>query len=575
MCLPVIEVPARRVGGACAPQTTTKMRTSALLPHLPRSRALRILLVACLLGGAIGPCLAQPDPAIPPPAPAPDTAPAPAPAPAPETNATNAVAAPATNAPPAPALKANPDPTQAVSKANSGDKTLYGFQADKVELNKALAMFARANNLNIVPDLDIRGEVTVDVRDLPLDQVMAALLEAHDYTWESSNGLIRVHSTASRTFSIDYLRLSRKGSGTSSATLSSSAGGGGSSGGTSGGATGGMSGGGAAGVGGQGGAGGSGVSGSMVNLSQDNPVDFWKELEEELIKVLSEKGKTGLAINRTAGLIQVTDRPSGLKRVEQYLASLSSTVQRQVEIEVKIYDVTLGDQFQFGVDWEQIAKAYAGQFNFIGSPTVVSPVGGAQVKPSAITMLFQNDNTSVMLTALKEQGEVHVVSQPRLRTLNNQTALIKVGTDTPFFSQNVFFVPSTTPGGAATLVNQDQYQLITIGTILSITPQVASDGFITLDISPVITSLVDTKIGPNQTTAPVIDIKQASTLVRVKGGETVVLGGLIQTATSKTTRKIPLAGDIPLLGKLFQGKFNAAQKKELVIFVTPTVIVEP
>jgi MSHA type pilus biogenesis protein MshL len=317
---------------------------------------------------------------------------------------------------------------------------------------------------------------------------------------------------------------------------------------------------------------GNAISGSAVNLTQENPVDFWKELEEELGRILTEKGRAGLAINKTAGLIQVTDRPSALRNVDRYLATLGTTVQRQVEIEAKLYDVTLSDQFQLGLDWQQIIKSHGGELQLAGSPTVTSPAGGVQLRENAFSMIFSNQNTSVILTALQEQGDVSVISQPRLRTLNNQTALIKVGTDTPFFSQNIFFLPSTSPTAAATLVQQDEYQLITIGTILAITPQIAASGSITLDISPVITSLVDTKIGPNRTTAPVIDIKQASTLVRVNDGETVILGGLIQTATAKTLRKIPVVGDIPVLGKLFQGKFDAKQKRELVIFLTPKII---
>ena len=444
-------------------------------------------------------------------------------------------------------------------------------------MKSALAVFARANRLNIVPDQDVSGQVTLDLADLPLARVLQALLEAHDFSWMSEEGLIRVRATQTRMFNVDYLRMIRTGLGTSSATLSSGSmgGGGGGGGGHSGGGGSGGGGGGGQGGGGQGGGGGGqggSMSGSAVNLSQQNPVDFWKELEAELEKILTEKGKASLAINKTSGIIQVTDRPSALKRAENYLGDLTGNVQRQVEIEAKLYDVTLNNQFQFGVDWEQIAKAYGGQFRVIGSPIVTSAVGGFPVRDNAFTMIFKNQNTSVLLKALQEQGDVSVISQPRLRTLNNQTALIKVGTDTPFFEQNIYYLPSSVLGGTSTPVEQVGYQLITIGTILSITPQVSSDGTIMLDLSPVITSLVETMQGPNGVTAPVIDIKQASSILRLKDGETVVMGGLIQTTSAKTVKKIPLIGDIPLLGKLFQGHFDFKQKKELVIFLTPRII---
>jgi len=464
----------------------------------------------------------------------------------------------------------------ALAKA-AGDKRLFEFHAENLELKTALALFARGNDLNIVPDDDVTGQVTLDVRNLPLGRLMQALLEAHDVTWAEEDGLIRVRSTETRMFSIDYLRLTRRGIGNSSATLSSGSGAGGAgigAGGVGGGQGGGGLGGG---TGGGGAGGGSGVSssgsvgGSSINLMQENPINFWKELKEELQMLLTAKGKETFAVNLTAGLIQITDRPSALKKVESYLENLGSSVQRQVDIEAKLYDVTLSDQFQFGIDWQHVVESYGGRFAVAGAPTIVSPVGGFALKQAALTMIFSNQNTKAMLTALQEQGKVSVISQPRLRTLNNQTALIKVGTDTPFFSQNTTLLPN---GASGTItLQQAAYQIITVGTILSITPQISTNGYVTLDISPVITSLLDTKSSADgSTTAPVLDIKQASTLVRVNNGDTIVIGGLIQTSSAKTTRKIPLLGDIPLLGKLFQGKFDAKQKKELVIFLTPTIV---
>ena len=133
-------------------------------------------------------------------------------------------------------------------------------------------------------------------------------------------------------------------------------------------------------------------------------------------------------------------------------------------------------------------------------------------------------------------------------------------------------VPGVAAGGS-TVLQDDEVTTITVGTILSITPQIAEDEWVTLDISPVLTSLVDVELSPSETTtAPVLDIKQASTIVRVRNGSTIVMGGLIQDAKSRTVRKIPIAGDIPLIGKLFQGRYEASRKKELVIFVTPRIV---
>lgn len=473
-----------------------------------------------------------------------------------------------------------PPPAPVTAPEVAEDKTVYSFQASALDLRTALATFARANNLNIVPDNDVSGTVTVDVRDLPLKQMMRALLEASDCSWQEDGGLIRVRSAETRTFVINYLRLSRTGKGLSSATLGSS----------SGGSVGGSGGGAGAGAGGGsgGGMGGSIVSSgtSTIDVTADNKIDFWQEIEMELGKLLTPANKDSLAINKTAGIIQVNDRPSALKRVETYLQGVDSSIHRQVEIEVKLYDVTLNDQFQFGIDWNHVTKAYGGTLGF-GAATLPLATGGGQIAESALgginrivgegnvggnpnTLVYESLDTAAAVNALKLQGNVEVISQPRLRTLNNHTALIKVGTETPFFSQ--VFDSRQTAGGNIT-TSGDKITTITVGTILSITPQISDLNWVSLDISPVLTSLVATEESPSGTaTAPVLDTKQASTIVRVRSGATVILGGLIQTEKASNAKKVPVLGDIPGLGKLFTGTYKRNIKRELVIFVTPRVI---
>jgi MSHA biogenesis protein MshL len=511
---------------------------------------------------------------------------------------------------PAPAPNPTPPPANQAEEAAKG-KTLYAFQATDLDLKAALATFARANNLNIVPDNDVSGSVTVDLRDLPLEQVMRALLEAADCTWKEEGGLIRVRNTETRTFPVDYLRLLRKGVGTSSALLASGSSGGGMGGGMGGGG-GGMGGGGGGGMGG-GSGGGSGGSGqgaigygsSSVNLSADNPVDFWKELKTELTSLLTEQGKQTLAMNMTAGLVQVTDRPSALKKVESYLKGVDINVHRQVDIDVCIYSVSLNNQFQFGIDWVHVAEAYGGMLGFGGSTLPVAN-GGQELQGSALgglnrnigsiipggntaTLVFTNFNTRAAVNALESQGKVEVISKPRVRALNNQTAMIKVGEDMPFFNTSTIVQQS---GTLQPLTSENTIVTsITIGTILSLTPQISDDDWISLDISPVLTSLKAVVNAPSPnggsagsggatgentsgTTAPDLLTKQASSLVRVRDGTTVVLGGLIQTSMAKNRTKIPILGDIPLVGVLFRGTFDAKTRDELVIFVTPHILRE-
>ncbi|MBE7501340.1 MAG: secretin N-terminal domain-containing protein [Verrucomicrobiales bacterium] len=477
-------------------------------------------------------------------------------------------------------------------QAHTDGKRLYSFEAQGIELKLALAMFARANRLNIVPDNDVSGTVTLAVNDLPLELMMRALLEANDCSWAEDRGLIRIRSTETRTYQVDYLRLSRKGKGQSSATMASSAAPVAAAWAAAGAGWGRFDG---RRRGGRGHGGAGGGQGSSISLEQDNEVDFWKEIKDELGLLLTSKGKETLAINMTAGIIQFTDRPSAHRRVDEYLDTLDDIVERQVDIEVRLFDVTLGDQFQWGVNWQQVAEIAKRTSPYLGTQSILvdtlapQPGGGFKLLPDALNMTSQNAwllgrdadgnavsgtsaalKTDAVIQALKTQGEVRVISQPRVRVVNNQTALIKVATDVPFFSQTSAFFQDQ---GNTIQTTGDQITTITVGTILALTPQISSNGWITLDISPTLSSLADTVISPSKTaTAPVIDIKQASTLVRVPDGTTIVLGGLIQEASSKTVRKVPLLGDIPILGYLFKGKTDAKQKKELVMFVTPRVV---
>ena len=465
----------------------------------------------------------------------------------------------------------------AALEGHTRGKTIERFHAERLDLRTALAMFATQNDLNIVPDNNVVGTVTLDVHNLPLDQMMRALLEGADCSWQEEDGLIRVRNTETRTFVVNYLRLKRTGTGSSSAALQPASGGGG----------GGSGSGGGGGGGGGSGGGGGGSGGSTVSLTADNSTDFWTELRAELSSILTDEGRKSMAINKTAGVIEITDRPSALKKVGHYLDLTMGIVNRQVDVESKIYDVILNNSSQFGIDWDHVASAYAGSLGF-GTATLPVANGSSSLLPSAVngintslssqtsSLVFQNMNTTAAINALQTQGKVQIVAAPRIRTLNNQTAVVKVGEELPFFTATA--INSASSGGNV-ITSSDSVNTVTLGTILSITPQISEDGWIAMDISPVLTAPGNMESGginvvsPDKTTsAPDLADKQLSTLVRVQDGTTVVLGGLIQTEKDQNETKVPLLGDIPMLGKLFTGLYHANTKNELVIFVTPHIV---
>lgn len=438
---------------------------------------------------------------------------------------------------------------------------LYAFSAKDLDVKDALALFARSNDLNIVPDPDITGQVTVDFRNLTLDKSMDAILDTFNYFAEVDGGLIRVKKTKTSFFNVDYVRLNRSGNGNTTANISSSSSGG-SSGGGGGGAAGGA-------------AGGSGGDSTSVSITKTDNIKFWDELEEQLKSMLSPSGK--LAINRMVGNIMVTDHKSSVDRIGEFIKQVKRTLHLQVDLEAQIYEVVLDDELHMGIDWQNITgslEKWAISSGGIpaGIPSsrliVDNPLGGISPGKPALSLAITKDQSKVVIDALKQQGRLEVVSQPRIRTLNNQAALIKVGTEKPFFRSTVI---ATTGTSSQTTTDVD-VQSITIGTILSLTPQISDDGWITMDISPVITRLVDSVEGPNGATAPEVDIKQTSSLVRIRENSTVIIGGLIQNERYKSERRVPLLGDIPVIGYPFRGIFTSKRRTELVIFITPTIV---
>ncbi len=482
--------------------------------------------------------------------------------------------------PTAPAVLPPPIAARLVMPASDTDQLptqtteqLYSFFARDFPIDQVLALFARAYKLNIVVDKDVTGSINVEFHDLPFDQAMEAMLGSLGYHWERDGGLVRVRSTATRTFSVDYIRVVRQGEAiatSSSTTSAASSSGGGASGGT------GSSGGGAAGNSG----GGSEQGGGSVSVSQQGSVPFWDELEAQLRSMLSPNAR--LVVNRTAGTIMVTDQMRRVREVGRYLGDVNEAVQRQVDIEVRIVEVTLNDDFALGIDWQRaMSQFHSGkQIDFNTSSIVKQPAGGVTPAANVFSLGLLDVATSgairlsAVIDALKQQGDVRVVSQPHIRTLNNQAGMIKVGTDRTFFRREQ--VTDTSAAGATT-ASSDVPQVVTEGIVLGLTPQISNDGMIMIDVYPVITrvSSVTQVVGDNgqvQSTAPNLDIRQSTSLVRAQSGETVVIGGLISDTNSDTTRGVPGLSDIPVAGNLFKGRYNQHSKQELVIFMTPKLV---
>jgi len=503
----------------------------------------------------------------------------------------------------------------------------YSFTAKDMPLKDALALFGKLNGLNILPDPSADGLLTVTFRGLSLEKAMDAMLLNFGYYAEEEGGLIRVRAMETRRFVIDYPRAKREGSTSTQGQISlpSVSSGGGGSGGSSGSSSGG------------GGGGGGGESGdsSTISITSKDSLDMWDTIIGHIRTLLSESdpsaastlgGAAELATERTSqqnsdgsgtsssavnfekaekfmekfakgprlfsdsvsGVILVRDKRENIKSITLYIEQVKRSLQRQVDLSVKIYSVEFTDGRELAIDWNQVAVV-AGNTLITGSALLAPAslpitVSGFVASPMSITVA--NSKVNAVIKAIEQQGKLKILTQPRVRTLNHQPAVIKIQRTDPFFvsQSNVLQSQSGNAQG-----NNIQVNNVTTGTLLSITPQISENDVIALDIIPVVSRILRTEsfiqpvtvtnsLGEQSTvtstnaTAPVVDIRQAATLIKVKDQETAIMGGLVEEETVQTRKKIPFLGDIPGLGVLFTGMVDAKVLKELVFFVSPTVV---
>ena len=442
------------------------------------------------------------------------------------------------------------------------DQTVGPLRFEKTPLPAALRALGRTGQTLIQAEAGITGEVTIDFAGGTVRAALSALIEPAGLFFEATASGIVVRQRQTVLYAIDYPQLTRSGSGSASITLGGATGG-------SGGNSRGIQNGGSQNLA----SGNAASDATQVSISQENQNTFWTTVEAELRTMLKEGDS--LVLNRFSGVAQIAAPVKRHESIRAFIELVNRRITQQVEIEARIVEVTLRDEQKLGVDWDLAASTLDGVRVQARAPLDVAGVGGTLLGANSFAATLGFGRASAIIQALKQQGEVKTVAQPRLRALNNQTAFIKVGEDRPFFRLQQ--TTTLQQPGAATAFNQTQetfsVSTITIGTILAVTPQIDGDRMITLDVLPAITRLQAIVTSPDgRQTAPVTEVKQASTIVRLRDGETAIIGGLISEETAATERRIPLLGKLPLIGAAFRSKANLRARTELVIFLTPRLV---
>lgn len=304
--------------------------------------------------------------------------------------------------------------------------------------------------------------------------------------------------------------------------------------------------------------------------------DFWGNLQETLTAIIGDAGGRQVVVTPQAGLVTVRAYPSELRQVRTFLSSAESHLQRQVILEAKILEVTLSDGYQQGIQWENVL-GHTGNTNInFGTSagnkltdTIASTIGGVT------SLSIKGSDFSTMINLLNTQGDVDVLSSPRVTASNNQKAVIKVGRDEYFVTD----VSSTTVAGNTT-VTTPQVELTPFfsGIALDVTPQIDKDGNVLLHVHPSVIDVSeqnkDIKVSSEALVLPLAqsEIRESDTIIRASSGDVVVIGGLMKSENIEVISKVPLLGDIPLLGELFKNRSKQKKKTELIILLKPTVV---
>jgi MSHA biogenesis protein MshL len=458
------------------------------------------------------------------------------------------------------------------------EQRVEDFSVQGQEARIVLEGIGAAYRFPVVVDPDVQGAVTFEVHNATVGTVIEAICQPKGWSYEvSDHGYLLIRRFVTRIYPVDYLQMTQTGSSSASINLSESAGG------APAGTTNTLSGSGVPSIGGlstgQLSTSGS-VSGgsSTLSVSQQNDSDFWGRLELDLKGMVGEG--EALVVNRFAGLVQVRGSLRTHAVIESYLRRVLQRVGRQARISVKVLEIDLNNQSKAGIDWS-VAGASIGRIGgtaltIVSAATATggtAQVGSITLNPNTFSGTISAGGVQAAISALSEQGTVHVESKPEVAALNNQTAFVQVSEDQPFFSRTsttTINAGGTTTAGTQPIVNTNYSEsTVSFGNVLEITVQIADDLTTKLSLSPAMTELKGTVTSPDgQETAPITDTKRARTTLTLRNHETAVVGGFITETTADDKRGIPVLSNVPVLGNAFTTTVKAKTRTELVFLVT-------
>ena len=486
--------------------------------------------------------------------------------------------------------------TTATATTPSGPRKDARFDLNVAGVSAAAVFSAIAHDsrLSVLVDPGIKGSFTVSLKDVTVREALEALQELYGFEYKvlGRKLVVQPPEPQTRVFKVNYPVFNRNGRSELRVMSGSIQQGGG-----TGGGTGGNSGSAAAGGGSNGGsgaqAGGSSQESSRISTSQRS--DVWAEIEAAVKLLAPDKDNTQVVVSPQTGSIIVRAMPATLRAVERYLEAARVQVERQVMIEAKIIEVSLNESTTSGINWAAFKNSLSSRVSAglltpgasLATSGVISGSGVTSLPGTALAvadslggglfgLAFQTSNFAAVISFLETQGSLQVLSSPRIATLNNQKAVLKVGSD-DFFVTNISTTTSST-GNSSTTSPTISVQPFFSGISLDVTPQIDESGQIILHVHPQITTVRERakvlNLGSLGTfTLPLASssVNESDSIVRVSDGSIFAIGGLMKREQNEERSGLPGTGST-VLKNLFGQNTKGSGKLELVILLKPSVI---